>query len=448
MKTIALNKGLDLPLAGRPQDALRPGNEVRQVALLGDDYVGMKPTMLVKVDDRVMLGQPLFHDKGNPAAVFTAPGCGTVVAVNRGEKRRFQSLVIELDGDERLEFPLAGRAPEDCSQAELREVLQQSGLWTALRTRPYGRTPTADAEPASLFVTAIDSEPLSARPQAIIALRQEEYHLGLRFLRRLVTAPIHYCTGEERLEDWETVEGLTPWRFLGPHPAGLPSTHIHFIDPVHENRTVWHIGYQDVIAIGHLMASGTLLAERVVALGGEGVITPALLRTRLGASLPDLCRRELSLEPLRIVSGSLLSGRECREPNVFLGRYHNQVSVVAESAGRSLFNWLMPGRERFSVKPVFASAFLPRRPLPMNTALWGGRRAIYPLGTYEQVMPLDIIATVLLKAVVRGDTEQAKALGCLELIEEDLGPLSFVCPGKNEFGPALRQVLNAIEQGN
>ena len=447
MKTITLKKGLDLPLAGSPQDAIRPGNQVRQVALLGDDYLGIKPTMLVKAGDRVVTGQPLFTDKLNPGVIFTAPGCGTVAAVNRGEKRRFQSLVIELDGDDQVTFNQAGRSPEEFSPEELRDLLQRSGLWTALRTRPYGKIPAVGASPASLFITAIDSEPLAGRPLTIIRERSEEFHLGLRTLRRLLTVPIHYCTGEAALEPFETLEGVIPYRFVGPHPAGLPSTHIHFIDPVHGAKTVWQIGYQDVIAIGSLLAAGRLLTERVVALAGSGVLKPGLLRTRIGAYLPDLYRRELALEELRVISGSVFSGRECREPAVFLGRYHHQISVVAESNGRSLFNWLMPGRERFSVKPVFLSAFLPRRPLAMNTALWGGRRAIYPLGTYEQVMPLDIIATSLLKAVVKGDTEKSQDLGCLELIEEDLGPCAFVCPGKNEFGPALRQVLDAIEAG-
>lgn len=447
MKTITLNKGLDLPLVGTPEDAIRPGNQVRQVALLGDDYLGMKPTMLVKAGDRVVTGQALFTDKTNPGVVFTAPGCGTVAAVNRGEKRRFTSLVIELDGDDEVSFNSARRAPEEFSPQELRELLQRAGLWPAFRTRPYGKIPAVGASPASLFITAIDSEPLTGRPLTIIRERGEAYHLGLRTLRHLLTVPIHYCTGEEALEPFEILEGVTPHRFVGPHPAGLASTHIHFIDPVHEGKSVWQIGYQDVIAIGALLASGRLFCERVVALAGGGVLKPGLLRTRLGAYLPDLYRRELALEELRVISGSPLSGRECRDPNVYLGRYHNQVSVVAEDSGRSLFNWLMPGRDRFSVKPVFLSAFLPRRPLAMNTALWGGRRAIYPLGTYEQVMPLDIIATSLLKAVVKGDTEKSKDLGCLELIEEDLGPCAFVCPGKNEFGQALREVLSNIEAG-
>ncbi|MGB3212180.1 MAG: Na(+)-translocating NADH-quinone reductase subunit A [Desulforhopalus sp.] len=447
MKTISINKGLDIPVSGSPEQKIRPGNTIRQVALIGDDYVGMKPTMLVKPGDRVIVGQELFSDKKNEGVVFTSPGCGTVDAINRGNRRKFESLVINLDGEEAVTFCDQASRPEELEPQRIRDLLVNSGLWTAFRTRPYGKTPAIKSEPVSLFVTVTDSSPLAADPGVIIHEYQEPYQLGLKILRRLVSVPIHYCTGADKIQPFEEVDGLEYWSFQGPHPAGLPSTHIHFIDPVHENKTAWHIGYQDVIAIGHLFMTGQLLTERIIALAGSGVIKPSLIKTRVGASLVELCLRELSLEELRVISGSLLSGRESTGNYAFLGRFHDQVSVIEDSSGRSIFNWLLPGKDRFSIRPVFASAFLKKMKFPMNTALWGGKRAIYPLGTYDEVMPLDIIATSLLKSISVGDTEKSKALGALELIEDDLGLCGFVCPGKNEFGPVLREVLTAIELG-
>ncbi len=447
MKTFSLTKGLDIPISGSPEPKIRPGNPIRQVAVLGDDYIGMKPTMLVAPGDSVTLGQELFTDKKNPGVIFTSPGCGKVVSINRGERRAFESIVIELDGEEAITFCDPVDKPEGLSPQAIRDLLIQSGLWTAFRTRPYGKTPAIDSAPVSLFITVTDSSPLAADPQIIINEYQAQYQLGLKILRQLVTVPIHYCTGTNTVQPFETVDGLEYWLFQGPHPAGLPSTHIHFIDPVHENKIVWQIGYQDVIGIGHLFLTGQLPTERIIALAGAGVIQPSLVKTRIGASLVELCRRELSLEELRIISGSVLSGREAKGNFAFLGRYHNQVSVIENSSGRSIFNWLLPGKGRFSIRPVFASAYLKKQKFPMNTALWGGKRAIYPLGTYDEVMPLDIIATSLLKSISVGDTEKSKALGALELIEDDLGLCGFVCPGKNEFGPVLRKVLTAIELG-
>ncbi len=447
MQTISLQKGLDIPISGSPEQKIRQGNAIRQVALIGDDYIGMKPTMLVNPGDRVTLGQKLFTDKKNVGVIFTSPGCGRVNSVNRGDRRKFDSIIIDLDGDEAVTFCDPTEQPERLEPQTIRERLISSGLWTAFRTRPYGKTPAIDSEPASLFITAMDTSPLAADPGVIIDAYQAALQLGLKILQRLVTGPVHYCTSAERLQPYEEIDGLTYWSFQGPHPAGLPSTHIHFIDPVHENKTVWHLGYQDVIAIGHLFLTGQLLTERVVALAGAGVIQPSLIKTRTGASLTELCRRELSLDELRVISGSVLSGREARGNFTFLGRFHDQVSVIPDASGRSLFNWLLPGKGRFSIRPVFASAYIKKMTFPMNTALWGGKRAIYPLGTYDEVMPLDIIATSLLKSISIGDTEKSKALGALELIEDDLGLCGFVCPGKNTFGPVLREVLSAIELG-
>ncbi len=449
MKTITLKKGLDIPISGAPEQKIRPGNEIRQVAVIGDDFPGLVPTLLVKADDRVVTGQPLFTHKKNPGVIFTSPGCGRVVAVNRGAKRKFESLVIELDGEDAMNFTEPLTSPERLEPLTIRELLINSGLWTAFRTRPQGKTPAIDSNPASLFITAIDTAPLAATPQVVINEYQGEYRFGLQVLRYLFPVPIHYCTGADKLKAFEEVDGIRYWRFRGPHPAGLPSTHIHFIDPVHENKTVWHIGYQDVIGIGHLFMTGRLLTERVVALAGPGVLQPSLVKTRLGASLAELCRREVSLEDLRVISGSVLSGRESKGNLCFLGRFHDQVSVLEESSGRSFFSWLAPGPNRFSIRRMFASSFgNGRQTFPMTTAMWGGRRAIFPLGTYEEVMPMDIVAMPLLKALAKGDTDKSKALGCLELIEDDLALCGFVCPGKNEFGESLRQVLTAIEQGN
>lgn len=448
MNTIVLKKGLDIPIAGRPNQQIRDGNAVGHVALLGDDYVGMKPTMLVQPGDRVRTGQPLFEDKKNPGVIFTSPGCGVVYDINRGAKRKFEALIITLEGDDVVSFCEPADTVDHLTPEKIRDLLVKSGLWPTLRTRPYGKTPAIDSNPSSLFVTAIDTNPLAGDPQTVIEHFAQDYRLGLHALRKLLDTPIHYCTGKEQLLDCEQNDGLTYHRFIGPHPAGLPSTHIHFIDPVREGKTAWHIGYQDVAAIGHLFATGQLMTERIVAMCGSGALQPTLLRTRLGASLVSLCRREVSLDELRIVSGSLLAGHESTGVHTYLGRFHNQVSVISHSSGRSAFNWLLPGAGRFSIRPVFLSAWLKPRLFPMNTAIWGGNRAIYPLGTYDEVMPLDIIATSLLKAVAKGDTEKSKALGCLELIEEDLGLCGFVCPGKNEFAADLRAVLTEIELGN
>lgn len=449
MNSLFIKKGMDLPISGEPVQEVRQSEPIKHVALVGDDYIGMKPTMFVKQDDWVRTGQPLFSDKKNEGVHFCAPGCGRVVAINRGAKRKFESLVIELSGDESIHFfEPSMESATDMDAARIKDILLESGMWSSFRTRPYGKIPAVDTTPASLFITAMDTSPLAANPRVVISRNQKPYQLALQILRNFLRVPIHYCCETTDLMAAEKLDGVTYYTIKGPHPAGLASTHIHFIDPVHEEKTVWHIDYQEIIALGKLFTTGMLATERIVSLAGSMVLKPGLVNTRIGASLEELCDGELLDGKLRILSGSVLCGRKAEGMVSFLGKYHNQVSVIEDSSGRSFLNWLSPGSKRFSIIPLFTSALQKRLRLPFSTALWGGKRAIYPLGTYEQVMPLDIIATSLLKAISLGDTEKSKDLGCLELIEEDLALCSFVCPGKNEFGQSLRQVLTAIERGD
>jgi Na+-transporting NADH:ubiquinone oxidoreductase subunit A len=234
--------------------------------------------------------------------------------------------------------------------------------------------------------------------------------------------------------------------FAGPHPAGLPGTHIHELDPVSAAKTVWTIGYQDVLAVARLFATGRLAIERVIALGGPVVRRPRLLRTRLGASFADLTRGEGTVETARWISGSVLDGRTASGDRAYLGRYHLQISAVEQAAKRPLLGWLGPGFGSYSAKPIFASALIPGRRFAFRTDANGDPRAIVPIGVFEKVLPLDLLPTPLLKALMVGDAERAQELGCLELAEDDLALCSFVDPGKGDFGAALRRVLTTIEK--
>ena len=233
--------------------------------------------------------------------------------------------------------------------------------------------------------------------------------------------------------------------FSGPHPAGLVGTHIHFLEPVSETKTVWHIGYQDVMAIARQFATGRLSTARVVALGGPLARSPRLLRTRLGASINDLVAGELKPSRMRIISGSVLSGRRAVGPIAWLGRYHTQVSALPEGSEREFLSWMRPGAQKYSAIRAYAGHLLRRGDFNLTTSQNGSPRAMVSIGSFERVMPLDILATPLLKALLVKDTESARELGCLELDEEDLALCTFVCNGKYEYGPFLRESLNEIE---
>jgi Na+-transporting NADH:ubiquinone oxidoreductase subunit A len=446
---IKINKGLDLLVTGAPEQRIYDGPMVRSVALVGSDYVGMKPTMEVKEGDRVSKGQVIFTDKKTPGVKYTAPAAGVIANIHRGPKRVLLSVTIEVDGIDAVSFPYYSDAALIVISRELVvENLVNSGLWTAFRTRPFSKVPAPDSKPASIFVTAMDSNPLAADPQIIIAEHAADFTRGLDLIAKLSDGPTYLCKapGSDIPDGNDT--NIRVEEFSGPHPSGLVGTHIHFLDPVSENKTVWHIGYQDVIAVGKLFSTGDLFVDRVVSLAGPRVSQPRLVRTRLGASTDEITagQVETSGQENRVISGSLLSGRTARAEVSYLGRYDNQVTVLQEDRHRYLLGYLNLGKEKHSVMNIFLSRFSPNKKFALTTTTSGSPRAIVPVGNYERVMPLDILPTQLLRALVTGDLEDAQLLGCLELDEEDVALCTYVCPGKYEFGPILRDNLNSIEK--
>lgn len=446
---IKIKRGLDLPIAGEPEQEIHDGPLARSVAILGGDYVGMKPTMAVREGDRVKKGQLLFTDKKTEGVRYTAPAAGTIASINRGVKRVLLSVVIDVEGDEAESFEryessqLAGLSPE-----QIEANLVNSGLWTALRTRPFSKVPQPGTRPSAVFVTAMDTKALAADPQVIIAEQAEDFANGLDLLAKLTPGALYLCKAPGAEIPTGTNQSIQVEEFDGPHPAGLPGTHIHFLDPVSENKTVWYIGYQDVIAVGKLFTTGELYTDRVVSFAGPRVGRPRLVRTRIGANLDEFAagQTDLSGQENRIISGAVCSGRTARGAEAYLGRYDSQITVVQENISRYFLGYMSPGANKHSVLNIFLSKFLPNKKFAMTTTTNGSPRAIVPVGAYEQVMPLDILPTQLLKALIVGDIEVAQALGCLELDEEDLALCSYVCPGKYEYGPILRDNLTRIEK--
>lgn len=439
-------KGLDLPVEGAPTQAISPAPAVRTVALLGADYIGLKPRLAVEEGDTVAAGTRIFAHKDTPEAAIVSPVAGRVKAVNRGARRVLISVEIEV-ADDPLENAVDFSAVGDATSAEgIAARLCEAGLWTSFRTRPYSHVPAPDTRPAAIFVTAMDTEPLSPDAALIIDEAQEAFVKGLEIISQLTEGKTYLCHADGVAVPGADLAGVEAHGFAGPHPAGLPGTHIHFLQPPRGDIPVWTIWYQDVIAIGRLFERGKINPERVVALSGPLCTSPRLIRTIAGASLTDLMAGEYDRSvPVRLISGSILSGRAGEGASAYLGRYARQITVIEEDRKQIPMGWVRPMPSKFAVQPVLGSAFK-RKLFPLTSNLNGGRRAMVPLGTFEQLMPQDYLPTQLLRALLVMDTDTAQSLGALELDEEDLGLVGFACPAKYEYGMALRDCLTKIEK--
>lgn len=444
---IKISKGLDIPISGSPLQQISSARSVKNVAILGADFNGMKPTMMVQVGDKVSKGQILFEDKKTPGVFFTSPTSGFVREINRGEKRVFQSIVIEISGQDKVNFKnYSKKDVEHFSSDEVRNLLIESGAWTFLRTRPFSKTPEVTSKPASLFINAMDTNPLAPNPEHIIAERMDDFKAGVIALSKIAPKTFVVTATKTKI-DLKNISNVSHQQFEGIHPAGNVGTHIHFLDPVSPTKTVWHVSYQEVIAIGYLFRHGEILNEKVVSIAGPMAKNPRLVKTVRGANISELCQDEAKdSSQIRHVSGSVLGGRTAVGPLNYLGQFHNQVALLKEGHHREFLGWNSPGFNKYSLKNVFLSKLIPGKKFDFDTNTNGSHRSIVPIGSFEAVMPMDILPTQLLRYLTMKQVDMAINLGALELDEEDLALCTFVDPCKNEYGPILRQNLEIIQK--
>jgi len=456
MAVHVIKKGLDLPIKGEPDQRIDIAPAVSKVAILARDYPFMKPRMHVAVGDRVKRGQFVFEDRKTEGVRFTAPGAGTIVAINRGARRALQSVVIDLTASEKRSNPDAvdlqsfesftGREISQLDAQSVRDLMVESGMWTAIRQRPFSKIPSPNESCHSLFVTAIDTNPLAPNPDVVLENELEDFQRGLWALSHLTEGRVYLCRARGSKIDPGSAPRVQVEEFSGKHPAGLVGTHIHILDPVHREKAVWHIGYQDVVAVGSLFKTGRLAVRRTVALCGPVVMRPRLLKTRIGAEIEPLIDEQLFFGETRVISGSVLYGHRARGSVYgFLGRYANQISCLAEDHRRRFLGWMSLGWDIYSTTRAYLSGFRGSSVrYELTTSNRGGHRAMVPIGAFERVMPLDIMPTFLLRSLLVDDLGRAEALGCLELDEEDLALCSFVSPGKEDYAPHLRRNLFEI----
>ncbi len=447
---LKINSGLNIPITGEPNQLSCDSKAVKSVAIVGADYIGMKPTMQVEVGQKVKKGEVLFTCKKNLGLKLTAPAAGTIKSIMRGEKRFFEVIDIDLsEQDEQINFESYAKKPlADWSQKDARSLLVESGLWAMIRERPFDKIAPVEGEAANVFVSVLDTNPLSFEPFIVIEKNQENFSAGLKILSLFASEHtyLNYGKFKPELKNIE-IPNLKLEQIQGKHPAGNVGTQMHYLAPVSPDRKAWHVGYQDVITIGHFFLTGELNYERYFSLAGPRVKNPRLIKSRFGANIEEIVKDEIEdPDSTRVVSGSVLNGRTVCKSFYYAGPYTNQISALKEDRSRDLLGWHMPGFTKYSTKGIFVSALAPFLKFPMGTSTHGSSRAIVPVEMFEDINPFELLPTPLLKALVSKDTDSAQELGALELAEEDMALFTFVSPGKIDFGKELRENLTIIEK--
>lgn len=442
--SVVLKKGFDIKLEGAAQKTLSSLPAPALYALKPTDFPGLIPKLNVKPGDKVLAGTPIFHDKIRPDILFTSPVSGRVVTVNRGERRALLDVVIEKSGDESVDFGKSD--PAKGTRELIKKVLLISGLWPAVRQRPYHVVANPADVPHSIFISGFDSAPL-APDYGFILDNSPSMHFrnGLAALKKLTDGKLHLIlNGKGNTSPlFQNLPEAEISKFSGPHPAGNVGIHIHHIDPVGKGKVVWYVNFQDVLTIGRLFEDGRYNPEKIVALTGSEVVMPQYYKMKTGASISDVIHENIKPGKVRYISGNVLTGTAVPSGG-FLGFYDSQVTVIPEGDYPEFFGWAKPGSDKFSYYRAFLSKLFPNRKYRLDTNLHGGERAFVLTGNYEKVLPMDIFPMQLCKAILAEDIDNMENLGIYEVAEEDLALCEYICPSKTEIQSIIRNGISLM----
>ena len=444
-RVVKISKGLDINLKGAPVKEMTAVKASKLYALMPSDFTGVTPKVVVKVEDAVKAGDALFVDKKCPELRFVSPVSGKVVAVNRGERRRVLSVVVEADGQNAAVEYKAKDVPS-LSADEVKADLLQSGLFAFIRQRPYDVIASPNDTPKAIFVSAFDSKPLAVDFEVALAGNEADFQTGLDALSRM--APVYLgVNGKQNSAALSVPKNVTVTCFDGPHPAGNVGVQINHVSPVNKGEIVWTVAAEDVIFIGRLFNKGKVDFTRTIALAGSEVKNPSYSKVVLGAQISSITEGRLEKNnTLRIIDGNVLTGNKTTEDG-FLGAFSTEITVIPEILNDAeLLGWIAPRCSMFSTSRSYLSWLFPKRKFTMDARIKGGERHMIMSGEYDKVFPMDIYAGYLIKAIITGDIDRMEALGIYEVAPEDFALAEFIDSSKLELQRIVRQGLDMLRK--
>lgn len=442
---IKLRKGLDINLKGKAAAEVVAVKEPGFYALCPDDFTGVTPKVVVKEQEYVMAGGPLFIDKNHPEVQFVSPVSGVVTSVERGARRKVLSITVEAAQEQ--DYEEFGK--EDVSKMDavsVKAALLKSGMFAFIKQRPYDIVADPTVAPRAIFVSAFDTNPLA--PDFELALKGEEanFQTGLDALAKIAKTYLSISVNQKAAALTQA-KNVTLTVFDGPHPAGNVGVQINNIAPINKGETVWTIDPQAVIFIGRLFNTGHVDLTRLVAVTGSEVKKPSYCKLKVGALLTNVFAGNVSTDKnLRYISGNVLTGKQITA-NGFLGAFHSQVTVIPEGDDvHEMLGWIMPRFDLFSTSHSYFSWLMGKKEYTLDARVKGGERHMIMSNEYDRVLPMDIMPEYLIKAIIAGDIDRMEALGIYEVAPEDFALCEFVCSSKMELQRIVREGLDMLRR--
>ena len=441
---IKLRKGLDINLKGKAVQELKPVKEPGFYALVPDDFTGITPKVVVKEQEYVMAGGPLFIDKNHPELKFVSPVSGVVTSVERGARRKVLNIVVEAAAEQ--DYEEFGKKNVNALDGEsVKAALLEAGMFAFIRQRPYDVIADPTMSPKAIFVSAFDSNPLAPDFEFVLKGEEANFQTGLDALAKMAKTYLSISV-KQKAAALTQAKNVTVTAFDGPNPAGNVGVQINHISPVVKGETVWTIGAEAVIFIGRLFNTGRVDMTRKVAVTGSEVLRPAYCNLKVGALLTNVFSGNVTTDKtLRYISGNVLTGKKV-SPNGFLGAFDSQLTVIPEGDNiHEMLGWIMPRFNQFSVNHSYFSWLMGKnKEYVFDARIKGGERHMIMSNEYDKVFPMDIYPEYLVKAIIAGDIDRMEALGIYEVAPEDFALCEFVCSSKVEVQRIVRAGLDML----
>lgn len=443
-KVIKIKKGIDIRLKGKAEKVLVDLGMSANYAVKPTDFEGLTPKLSVKAGHEVKTGSPLFYDKYKPEIIFTSPVSGTVLEINRGERRRILEVIIKAN--DKTEYETFKKAnPNDLQKDEIKENILKSGLWPTIRQRPYAIIASPTDTPKAIYISGFDSAPLAPDYEFVLKDQLNDFQTGIDALKKLTDGNINLSLHRElnKGDIFKSVKGVAFYEFTGPHPASTIGVQINNIEPLNKGEIVWYINPMDVAKIGKLFNEGIYDSSKIIALSGSEVKMPQYFKVLGGADLLSIVRDNVASGDVRYISGNVLTGEKVGKTN-FLGFYDYQVTIIPEGNKPEFLGWGTPGFGKFSMTRTFFSWLTPQKEMTLNSNLHGGLRPFVVTGEFEKVFPMDIYPVQLLKAIIIEDIDLMEQLGIYEVAEEDFALCEVVNTSKIEVQKLVRKGINIM----
>ena len=442
---IRIKNGLTINLKGAAKNIVKEAPYPKSVSLNPSNFHLIIPKMVVRVGEKVNVGDVIFYSKKDERIKFCSPVDGLIKEIVRGAKRKIIEIVIDVDKNQKkLEHNIIEL--EKLNADEIKNIILNSGCWPFIKQRPYEIIANPSEKPKSIFISSFNSAPISADFQIILDDQKEEFKTGLKVLSKLTDGEINICIKKDISTFINDIKGIKTHIVSGPHPSGNVGVQIHHINPINSGERVWTLGPEDVAILGRFFLTGFYNPIRTIAVSGAPVKYPQYYKTIVGSELCEIINdagTDLN-DSLRIINGDVLTGTKVESDN-YLGFYNNTVSVLREGNHHRIFGWVPFINNK--VPSIYKTSFswlFPNKKYDLDTNLNGEERAFVVTGEMERVFPMDIFPMQLLKECMAENIDKMESLGIYEVAPEDFSLIDYSSSSKIEAQYIIRKGLDLM----